>query len=233
MELQRWLYKLPLRLRSLFRRSRVERELDEEIRYHIERQTQELIAKGLTPGEARNAALRSMHGIEQRKEECRDTRGLRSIDHLVQDLRYGLRVTLKAPGYGFAVVATIALGIGATTAVFSVVYGIALRPLPYPQQHELVRISPVSIANYLDWRDQNSVFEEMGIIKLVQNFNITGDGIPERVLGGRSSASIFRVLGISPVLGRVFTEDDGQVEDKVVLSEELWKRRYRADPAIL
>src|SRR5262245_22947470 len=135
MELQRWLYKLPLRLRSLFRRSRVEHELDEEIRYHIERHTQDLMAKGHTPDEAKNAALRAMHGIEQQKEECRDTRGVRFIEHVIQDLGYGLRVALKAPGYAFAVIATIALGIGATTAVFSVVYGIALRSLPYPQQH--------------------------------------------------------------------------------------------------
>src|SRR6185436_7385237 len=105
---------------------------------------------------------------------------------------------------------------GATTAVFSVVYGVTLRPLPYAQQERLVTIgSPdfrsVGMANYLDWRAQNTVFEEMGITKGVANFNITGDGEPERVLGGRSTASVFRVLRVSPALGRVFTEEDGPV----------------------
>jgi putative ABC transport system permease protein len=161
------------------------------------------------------------------------------LQHALADLRYGIRVSLKNPGFALAVIATLALGIGATTAVFSVVYGVVLRPLPYPQQENLVRVahgpnsSSVGIANYLDWRAQNTVFEEIGITKLVQNFNITGDGAPERVLGGRSSASVFRVLGVSPIIGRVFTDEEGLVEDKVVLSYGMWQRRYAGDPAIL
>jgi putative ABC transport system permease protein len=158
------------------------------------------------------------------------------IEHASRDCWYGVRLLRKNPGFGFAVIATLALGIGATTAVFSVVYGVALRPLPYPKQEQLVTIGTngaVGIANYLDWRAQNTVFEEVGITKLVQNFNITGDGEPERVLGGRSTASIFRVLGVNPILGRVFTDEEGQVEDKVVLSYGLWQRRYSADPAIV
>jgi putative ABC transport system permease protein len=157
-----------------------------------------------------------------------------AIEHAIHDVTYGLRVLRKNPGFALAVIATIALGIGATTAVFTVVYGVVLRPLPYPEQEQLIRIGPaVSIANYLDWRSQNTVFDDMGIVKLVQNFNITGDGDPERVLGGRSSASIFRVLRVNPIIGRVFTEGDGQVEDKVVLGYDLWKRRYAASAAIL
>jgi putative ABC transport system permease protein len=161
------------------------------------------------------------------------------IDSAIQDLTYGVRLLRKSPGFAAAVIATLALGIGATTAVFSVVYGVVLRPLPYPQQERLVSIghepswNSVGFANYLDWRAQNTVFDEVGLIKLVQNFNITGDGPPERVLGGRSTAGIFRVLRVSPILGRVFTEEDGRVEDKVVLSYGLWTRRYGADPAIV
>ena len=159
------------------------------------------------------------------------------IEYVAGDFLYGLRLLRRNPGFGCAVITTLAMGIGATTAVFSVVYGVALRPLPYPQQQQLVTIghnaSAVGVANYLDWRVQNTVFEEMGITKLVQNFNITGGGEPERVLGGRSTASMFRVLRVNPILGRVFTEDDGQVEDKVVLSYGLWQRRYAGDPAIL
>jgi len=228
-----------LRLRSLLLRRRVEQELDDEFQFHLQRQTDENIAKGMSREDARNAAVRAFVGLEQGKEECRDARRVSVIEHAIQDLRYGLRVLRKSPGFALAVVATLALGIGATTAVFSVVYGVALRPLPYPQQDQLVTIShnsyasSVGIANYIDWRAQNSVFEDVGITKLVSNFNITGDGAPERVLGGRSTPSIFRVLRVSPILGRVFTEEDGPVEDKVVLSYGLWKRRYAADPAIL
>jgi predicted permease len=228
-----------LRLRSLFFRRRVEQDLGDEFQFHLERQTDENIAKGMSREDARSAAIRAFAGLEQRKEDCRDARRVSVVEHAIQDLRYGLRVLRKSPGFALAVVATLALGIGATTAVFSVVYGVALRPLPYPQQDQLVTIShnyyasSVGVANYLDWRAQNTVFEDVGITKLVSNFNITGDGAPERVLGGRSTAGVFRVLRVSPILGRVFTEEDGPVEDKVVLSYGLWKRRYAADPAIL
>src|SRR5215813_1691338 len=130
-----------LRLRSLFFRRRVEEELDDEFQFHLERQTDENIAKGMSREDARNAAIRAFAGLEQRKEECRDARRVGVIEHAIQDLRYGLRVLRKSPGFALAVIATLALGIGATTAVFSVVYGVALRPLPYPQQNELATIS--------------------------------------------------------------------------------------------
>jgi putative ABC transport system permease protein len=155
------------------------------------------------------------------------------LENAIQDLRYSLRALSKDAVFSLTIVATLALGIGATTAVFSVVYGIVLQPLPYPDPAQLVGVGTVGAANYLDWQKENTVFQDIGIIKLVQNFNITGDGEPERVLGGRMTPSVFRVLGVRPILGRVFTDEDGQVEDKVVLSHGVWQRRYAGDRAII
>src|SRR6266542_6643906 len=162
------------RWRALFRRDELEQELADELRFHLERDAAQNIRNGMNEEDARYAALKSFGGVEQAKEECRDARGMRFIENLLQDLRYGARSLRKNPGFTAVVVLTLALGIGANTALFSVVNGVLLNPLPYPQSDRLVTLwertaergidqERVSGPNYLDWRAQNSVFSEMAV----------------------------------------------------------------------
>src|SRR5262249_23836304 len=155
------LSKLRTRLRALLRKSEMERELNEELRYHIERQTEQNIRQGMNPEEARTAARKAFGGVEQAKERSRDARGVRWIEDLWQGLRYGARMLVKNPGFTLVAALTLALGIGANSAIFSVVNGVLFKSLPYPDDDRLVVVTeetraapglPVAYPDYLDWK---------------------------------------------------------------------------------
>src|ERR1700758_1031723 len=154
------------RMRAILRRGRVEGELDEELRFHLERQIEKYVQSGMSREEAQRRARAEFGGVELAKEECRDARGVRIIETLFQDLRYGVRMLRKSPGFTIVAIVTLALGIGASTAIFSVIESVLWRPLPFPDSERLTalwstnlgenwRAEPVSAADYLDWRAQS------------------------------------------------------------------------------
>jgi putative ABC transport system permease protein len=234
----RWLYKLSLRLRSLFRRSRVEKELSDELRFHLEKLIQEKVAKGMTAEEAHYAALRELGGVEQIKEECRNMRRVSYIEDFVQDIRYGLRMLRKNPGVTAVAVVTLALGIGANTAIFSVVY----RPLRYRDANRLLVAwetlpdggrSAVSAPTYLDWRDQDTCFDQLAAARTV---SVSLSGKPTiLVAGAYVTWNFFDTFGLRPELGRFFlaAEFSPGSESVVVLSHEIWQGHFGANAGIV
>jgi putative ABC transport system permease protein len=231
------------RLRALGRRGELDRELDEELRYHLDREVELNVAAGMSPEEARLAALRGFGGLTRAKEECREARGVRLLEDMWQDVRYGLRTFRKRPGFTLVAVVTLALGIGANAAIFSVVNGVLLKSLPFPDPERLValsetaesgRVTAVAFPDYLDWRAGQSVFEEMAA-RLPAGGVLTGDGEPERVTGRFVTASFFPMLGIRPAAGRFFTAEDDRPGGArlIVLGHDLWLRRYGGDPEVV
>ena len=222
----------------------MERELDEELRYHIEQQTEQNIRLGMNPEEARYAARKAFGGVEQAKERSRDARGVRWLEDIWQDLRYGARMLVKNPGFTLIAVLTLALGIGANTAIFSVVNAVLLRPLPYPESDRLVRLSeigpdgsdgPISYLNFTDWRAQQTVFEHMGLYQWGRPRTLPEPASRLRLSAGHISAGVFAALLAQPALGRVFTteEDKPGAPRVVVLSHELWQSRFGSDLGIV
>ncbi len=246
---EHWFYKgiytVPLRLRSLFRRRKVDEELDEELGYHLERKTQEYIAKGLDADEARIAALRDLHGLDQLREECHDMRKVNFIENLAQDIRYAVRMLLRSPGFTATAILALALGIGANTAIFSVVNTVLLQPLSYPAPDRLVELelsSPqgngdiTSIPKFNVWKEQTQVFEAVTAYGgQGPGINLTGGDRPEQLRGIRASADFFQVFGVPMEIGRAYTkEDDVPGGPKLaVLSYSLWRNQFGGDPKIV
>jgi len=234
-----------LRLGGLFHKQSGERELSDELESHLQMHIEDNLRRGMTPDEARRQALIKLGGVEQTKENYRDRRGIPLFETLMQDLRYGLRMLRKNPGFTAVAVLTLALGIGANTAIFSLLDTILLRPLPYQRPEELIQVTEtlprmgsdevgVAAGEYLDYRDRNHSFSSVGSYES-DGFNLTGSGQPQRVNTARVSASVFPLLGASPVLGRAFTDDEDRygAARVVVLSHALWEHEYESDPHIL
>ena len=231
---------------TLFHRTQMDSELNEEIRAHIQRHADDLERSGLSRLEAERQARIAFGSPEKAKEQCRDERPGFWLEALWTDLRFALRMLLKTPGFTFIAILTLALGIGANTAIFSVIDAVLLRPLPYAQPDRLVTISEagkpndlstrneVAPGNFLDWRDRNQSFEKMAAVNTT-GYSLTGDDRPERVQGAVLSSGMLQMLGLRPALGREFEAADDRpgANPVVILSYPLWQRRFNSDPAIV
>ncbi|HEV2416424.1 MAG TPA: ABC transporter permease [Terriglobia bacterium] len=243
MKPERYWNLIRMRLRSLLRRDWVETELEKELTFHLEQEIQSNLAAGMAPADARYAALRRLGGVAQIKEECRDMRRTQYLENVWQDLRFGARMLRKSPGFTAVVVLTLALGIGANSAIFSVIDGVLLKPLPYPDANRIVRLFfssheypkfPLNPFDFRDLRARNRSFQALAAFTR-GDAQLSGSGEPVRLLGFRVTAEYFRVLGVAPARGREFNTNDELPGNSrvVILSDRTWRDRFAADPGIV
>jgi predicted permease len=232
-------------LRTLFKIKRTEREMDRELRFHLEMEAEENVRRGMPPDEARLAAQRSFGGVERFKEECRDVKRNRPLETLWQDARFGARALGRNPSFMLAAVLTLSLGIGANTAIFSVVYGVLLRPLPYQQGGQLVVLkqqAPLarndnlnfSVKEIDDYRAQNRTLTDLAEHHSM-SFTLFGGPEPERIQAAVVSANFFELMGVTPLLGRTFAPSDEAhgAEAVLILSHQYWLRSHKGDPNVV
>jgi predicted permease len=237
----------------MMRRKRMLEDLDQDIRDHLERETQDNIDRGMSPEEARYAALRKFGNLTRVKEETREVWSIVWLEQLLQDLRFGIRTLLRSPGLTVAAISAIALGVGINVGVFSVLNGLALRPLPVPRAQEIISVNQIlhfqgqsnrsihnganwfSYSEYLDYRDHNHVFTGLVAYEPYVEATVAG-GDQRQILGTAASCNYFEVLTEHPALGRSFVDSDcaslGQ-NAVVVVSDDLWRSRFRADPTLV
>src|SRR3954468_3503951 len=248
-----WISILASRITGFLRRRRLDDEFDAEVAAHLDLLTEDHVRRGMSPADARRQAILRFGGPVQIKEQQHDNRGLPFVETTLQDLRYGLRALRRSPAYSLVAIATLAIGIGAGTSVFSVVGAVLVRPLPYAAPDQLVRIfetNPLrrwtrniaALANYADWRARNKSFTD---VAAYEQFNsngsgagdvfLTGFGEPQGLKSLGVSGNLFQVLGAAPLLGRTFVEEE-QWEGSArvaVLSYGLWQSAFGGDPAIV
>src|SRR5262245_26736532 len=251
----RMLDKVRLRLRSLCRHSNVDSELEAELRFHLDQLIEENVSSGMPPEEARRAARRMIGGIAQWKEECRDMRRVNFVEDLVQDIRYTLRSLAKSPGFTAVVVATLALGIGANTAIFTIVHAVLLRPLDYPKPDQLICLTAESPAigaagnalsapEYTEFRRMNQSFATVGAYSTggaaytTGEVNLTAADRPLRVRSISVDAHLLKALSIQPQQGRFFSDEEtahwsGTLPPPIaILSHELWRTAFGGRPLV-
>jgi putative ABC transport system permease protein len=222
------------RIRSVGRRHALESGLDEEIRFHLDRQTEKNRRAGMTPDEARRQALLKFGGVERVKESTRDEVRPALLEDSVRDLRHGVRVLRRAPGFTAAALVTLALGIGATSAIFSVVRTVMLEPLPYHEPDRIVAVwetnrgatarNVIAPANFVAWRERTRTLEHLGMVGPATVAMIV-NGQPDEVTGLTVSSDVFRALGVQPAIGRAYTADEDAGNAVIVLTHEFWQRR--------
>lgn len=229
-----------MRLRLPFgRRRQREEDLEQEIQGHLEMAIRERVERGEDPAEAESAARRELGNVDLVKEVTRDVWGWRWLEHLGQDVRYGLRSMRRSPGFTAIAVVALALGIGANTAIFSVINAVLLRPLPYAEPDRLMVVLhngryPVSPPNFVDWREQNRSFDLMGAADY-WTANLAGTDNPEHLYALKVTPEVLSMLGVQPMLGRLFLpeEEEPGKEGAVVLTHGLWQRRFGGDTNVL
>jgi predicted permease len=247
MRIKHWWFTAPLRLRSILRGRRVERELNEELQFHLEHKIAEGIANGLSAKEARHAAMRAMAGLEQRKEEMRDTRRIHWLTDFLDDVQYAIRSLRRSPGLTAFVVVTLAAGIGMTTTSFSLLDALIFRPYPVPHPGNVVsltgtshdtRYDDSSYREYLDIRDHAKSYDGVIASSRLGSVGFSAErGATPRIKGGMLvSGNYFRVLGVEPRIGRGFRDDEDVVPGRdavMVLGPDFWKHEFASDPAVI
>ncbi len=241
-----WPRQLWMRLQAFFHRDRFTQKLSDEIRFHLDEQMEENIAAGMSPDEARHAAERRFGNSTLVKEETRATWGWTWLEEITQDLRYGLRLLRKSPGFTAVAVLTLALGIGANTAIFSVVNAVLLKSLPFKDPEQLVMVwnrgaaaaggdrTPLAVSDLLDWRAQNRSFADIAAFQW-DSFNYAGGDLPEQLQAAKVTANFFSVLGVQAQLGRTFLpeEDRPGAQHVALLSDGFWRSRFAGDTQVL
>ncbi|MEO8522784.1 MAG: ABC transporter permease, partial [Acidobacteriota bacterium] len=247
MGISQWRFTIPLKLRSILRGGRMERELDEELRFHLDSRIEEGVARGLSPRQARAAAMRAMGGLEQRKEEMRDARGIHWLTDFVDDARYAIRSLRRTPGLALFVVLTLSLGIGLTAAPFSMADALIFRPYPVPDSAAVVSLvsttrddafDAFSYREYLDIRDRTTSYDGVVASGGTTAVGFAAEpGATPRVRGGMLvSGNYFQALGVEPQLGRGFRPGEDEVPGRdavAVLGPDFWTREFAGNPAVV
>jgi predicted permease len=247
----RWLHQLAMKFRMLFDRGRAGARLNDELRFHLDRQIEENIAAGMSADEARHAALRLFGNPALLRDQTRATWSWSGIEQFLRDLRIGVRTLRRTPGFTLIAILVMALGIGANVALFTVVRGVLLKPLPFPDSDQLLMLyehstpaagggdfpyNLVAGGVYAAWNKENTTFSSMALVRGDQvDLSASGGQLPETLNSGTVSWNLFPTLGVRPALGRGFAaaDDSPSANGTVVLSWNLWKRRFSGDPAIV